>query len=100
VCACVLNDFDGNHLLVKFPIFLGLFVSFVQSSFGAFKLKSDSEAGSIRTGSLFEKNKPKLDVPSTPPATGFDLLFNEMFSFVHSIQKSFCLQWFGVVGLA
>jgi len=88
VCACVLNDFDGNHLLDKFPIFLGLFVSFVQSSFGAFKLKSDSEAGSIRTGSLFEKNKPKLDVPSTPPATGFDLLFKEICFHLFILSRS------------
>jgi len=42
--------------------------SFVQS-FGAFKLKSD-ETGSIRTGSLFERNKPKLDAAAAMPATG------------------------------
>jgi len=57
--------------------------SFVQS-FGAFKLKSD-ETGSICTGSLFERNKPKLDAAAAVPATG---------CFISVLVNSSLICWF------
>jgi len=56
-CICLSSYIGCIHLF-----------AFVQS-FGAFKLKSDADSGSIRTGSLFEKNKPRLDAAAVP-ATG------------------------------
>lgn len=64
MCSCC-------NVLVVFAFMSTYSLVLHVQSFGAFKLKSDTESSSsIRTGSLFQKNKPKLDAATALPATG------------------------------